>query len=70
MRMFIVVAIAVAVGAIGGFMIRPVMVPDSAANHESIIKPIAVSATLWPHEIHLNHPTIKELPVHDIKEPF
>jgi hypothetical protein len=28
------------------------------------------SKTLSPHEIHLNYKGMKELPVHEIKEPF
>ena len=30
----------------------------------------ATSNTLSPHEIHLNYKSMKELPVHEVKEPF
>jgi hypothetical protein len=31
---------------------------------------MAASNTLSPHQIHLNYKAMKELPVHEIKEPF
>jgi hypothetical protein len=35
-----------------------------------ITKAMAASNTLSPHEIHLNYKSMKELPVHEVKEPF
>ena len=69
MRIVIVVAVVIVVGAIGPMM-KPALVPGSSDNSASINRAIEASTTLWPHEIHVNHQAIKEPPVHDVKEPF
>ena len=67
MRMYIVVVIVVLVGAIG-FMTRTAFVPATSDNRTSVNGPIEASATLWPHEMHMNYKGMKELPVHDVKD--
>jgi hypothetical protein len=68
-RVFFVLAIAIAAGAIG-FTLKTAFTPGTSAPADSVNRSVAASITLWPHEIHLNYKTIKELPVHEIKEPF
>jgi hypothetical protein len=36
----------------------------------SITKAMETSKTLSPHQMHLNYKAMKELPVHEVKEPF
>ena len=69
MRVFIVLAVAVAVGVIG-FGLKTAFTPGSPAQLDSINRAVAASNTLWPHQIHLNYKSMTELPVHEIKEPF
>ena len=69
MRMFIVLAIVVAVVAIG-LVVKTGLVPGSAGDPASINRTIAASATLWPHEIHRNYQGMKDLPATEVKEPF
>jgi hypothetical protein len=61
MRMLIMLAVAVAIVAIG-FGVKTIFT--------SVETTIVTSKTLSPHEIHLNYKGMKELPVHEIKEPF
>jgi hypothetical protein len=68
-RTIIVIAIAAAV-VVAGFVVKTVHTPGSSALPASANRPVAASATLWPHEIHLSYEGMKELPVHDVKEPF
>jgi hypothetical protein len=58
---FAVAVVAVVFGAKTFFGGRTVDHTGSVAN---------ASKTLSPHEIHLNYKTMKELPVHEVKEPF
>lgn len=69
MRVFIVVAIVVVVGAVG-FMMKTAFIPGLSDNRASVNGAVEATTTLWPHEIHMNYPGMKELPVHDVKEPF
>ena len=69
MRTIIVLAIATAALA-AGFVAKTAFTPGSRAPSDSTNRPIAASTTLWPHDIHLNYKGMKELPVHEIKEPF
>jgi hypothetical protein len=59
--MFIALAVAVMIVAAVGVN---VFMPGSTT------KAIATSNTLSPHEIHVNYQNIKDLPVHEVKEPF
>jgi hypothetical protein len=69
-RSIIVIAVAAAV-VVAGFVAKTVLAPGSSALPISANRPIAASTTtLWPHEIHLKYEGMKELPVHDVKEPF
>jgi hypothetical protein len=68
MRMFIVLAVAVAIMAIG-FGVKAVFVPGSSAVPGLMTGAMTTSDTLSPHEIHLNYEGMKELPVHEIKDP-
>jgi len=68
MRMFIVLAVAVAIVAIG-FGVKAVFVPGSSAVPGLMTGAMTTSNTLSPHEIHLNYEGMKELPVHEIKDP-
>jgi hypothetical protein len=65
MRMFIVLAVAVAIVAIG-FGMKAVFVRGSSGLMTGAM---TTSNTLSPHEIHLNYEGMKELPVHEIKDP-
>jgi hypothetical protein len=69
MRMFTVFAVAVAVLAIG-FGFKAIFAPGPSVAPESINGTVATSNTLSPHEIHLNYGTMKELPVHEVKDAF
>jgi hypothetical protein len=41
------------------------------ADHSGLVaNTMEASKTLSPHEIHLNYKSMKELPVHEVKEPF
>jgi hypothetical protein len=66
--MYIVLAVAVAIVAIG-FGLRTAFSPGSSADAGSVTRATATSSTLLPHEIHLNYERMKELPVHEIKDP-
>jgi hypothetical protein len=68
-RTMIVIAIAAAVLVIG-FVAKTVLTPGSSALPDSANRPVAASTTLWPHEIHLNYKDMKELPIHEVKDPF
>jgi hypothetical protein len=63
MRMLIALAVAVVIVAIG-FGVRTVFIPGP------VDQTLLTSKTLSPHEMHLNYKAMKELPVHDVKEPF
>jgi hypothetical protein len=65
MRIFVMIAIAVIVVAIGyeaghAYFTRS----NGTANT------VAGSNTLSPHDIHLNYKAMKTLPVHDVKDAF
>jgi hypothetical protein len=68
-RAIIVLAIAAA-ALVAGFVVKTAFTPGSPAPSDSNNRPVAASTTLWPHDIHLNYKGMKELPVHEIKEPF
>jgi hypothetical protein len=55
------------VGALG-FMSKAGFVQGLSGNPASVNAPVEASTTLWPHEIHKNYNSMKELPVHDIKD--
>jgi hypothetical protein len=61
MRMYIMIAMAIVIAAIA-FEAR------STLFHGRLNT--AALNTLSPHEIHLNYKSMKELPVHEVKEPF
>ena len=64
MRIFVMIAIAVLVVAIGY---------EAGHAYFARSRPVstaAVSNTLSPHEIHLNYKAMKTLPVHDVKDAF
>jgi hypothetical protein len=61
MRMLIMLAAAVVIVAIG-FGVKAIYIPGSVN--------VVAATTLSPHEIHLNYKGMKELPIHEIKEPF
>jgi hypothetical protein len=69
MRMIVVFAIAAAV-AIIGYGMKTVFRPGSSVDLAAISADIAAVKTLSPHDIHLNYQNMRELPVHEIKEPF
>jgi hypothetical protein len=69
MRMCIMLAITVAIVAIG-FGVRTVFIGRSLDEAASITKAMAASKTLSPHEIHLNYRNMKSLPDNEVKEPF
>jgi hypothetical protein len=69
MRLITVFTVAVAAFALG-FGFKAVFAPGSSAIPESINGTVATSNTLSPHEIHVNYRTMKELPVHEVKDPF
>jgi hypothetical protein len=69
MRTIIVLATAAA-ALVAGFVIKTAFTPGSSTSSDSSNRPVAASTTLWPHEIHLNYKGVKELPVHEVKEPF
>jgi hypothetical protein len=65
MRMFMILAVAAIIVAIGygaghGFFARSPAVSSAAV----------VSSTVSPHEIHLNYKAMEKLPVHDVKDAF
>jgi hypothetical protein len=66
MRIFTVLAVAVAIAAIG-FGLRTAFSPGSSADPGSVARATATPNTLLPDEIHLNYERMKELPVHEIK---
>ena len=61
MRMFILLAVAVAVAAIG-FGVKTIFTSGERTT--------VASKTLSPHDIHLNYKAMKELPVHEVKDAF
>jgi hypothetical protein len=67
MRIFIMLAVAITIVAFG---LKSALIPWSVDNTGSITKAAAASKTLSPHEIHLNYKNMKELPVHEVKEPI
>jgi hypothetical protein len=62
MRLFLVIAAAVVVIALG-YTVKTTMFSSATANLLTAAAPAAT--TLSPHEIHLNYKAMKELPVHD-----
>jgi flagellar basal body-associated protein FliL len=68
MRMFIMLAVAVVIVAIG-FGVKTVFFGRSVDQAGLITKAMATQ-TLSPHEIHLNYKGLKELPVNEVKEPL
>jgi len=68
-RTIIVIAVAAAV-VVTGFVVRTAFTSGSSVPSESAGRPVATATTLWPHEIHLNYKGMKDLPVHETKEPF
>jgi hypothetical protein len=69
MRTLIVFAIAVVVLATG-FQLKNIFIRGSSGDPASIAKAMATSKPLWPHEIHLNYESMKELPVRETEKPF
>jgi hypothetical protein len=69
MRMFIILAVTVAIVAIG-FGVKAAFTGRSADHAGSVTKAMETSKTISPHEIHLNYKGMKELPVNEVKEPF
>jgi hypothetical protein len=69
MRVLLVLAATGAAGIIG-FGLKTAFTPGASAPTDSINRPVAASNTLWPHDIHLSYKNMRELPVHEIKEPF
>jgi hypothetical protein len=69
MRMLIALAIAAVIVAVA-FGLKTAFIPGSLDHAGSITKAKAASKTLSPHEIHLNYKGMKDLPVHEVKEPF
>jgi flagellar basal body-associated protein FliL len=69
MRMFIILAVTVAIVAIG-FGVKTAFTGRSADHAGSMTKAMETSKTISPHEIHLNYKAMKELPVNEVKEPF
>jgi hypothetical protein len=69
MRMFIMLAVAVVIVDVG-FGAKTAFIPGSSTDPGSITEAMATSKTLSPHEIHLNYQNMKDLPVHEVKEPF
>ncbi len=67
MRMFIVLGVAIV--AIG-FGVKTIFIPGTSADPGSITRSTATAKTLSPHEIHFNYQRMKELPVHEIKDPI
>jgi hypothetical protein len=63
MRLFIMIAAAVVVIALG-YTVKTTMFSSATANLLTAAAP-AAATTLSPHEIHLNYKAMKELPVHD-----
>jgi hypothetical protein len=69
MRTLIVLAVVAVVAAIG-FQAKNALVRGPSDDPGSIAKAMATSMPLWPHEIHVNYENMKELPVHETREPF
>jgi hypothetical protein len=69
MRTFILFAIAVVIAALG-FGVKTAFLPRSPDAVGSTTKEMATANTMLPHEIHLNYQGMKELPVHEVKDPF
>jgi hypothetical protein len=69
MRMFIFFAIAVVIAALG-FGVKTAFLSGSPNALGSTTEEIATANAMSPHEIHLNYQGMKELPVHEIKDPF
>jgi hypothetical protein len=69
MRTLIALAVTVVVLAIG-FQVKSIFIRGSSGEPASIAEAMATSKPLWPHEIHLNYESMKELPVRETKEPF
>ena len=69
MRMRFMLALAAAIAVIG-FGAKTFFNGRSTDRASLIAKAMAASNTLSPHEIHLNYKSMKELPVHEVKEPF
>jgi hypothetical protein len=65
--MFTVLAVAVAIAAIG-FGLRTAFSPGSSADPGSVARTTGTPNTILPHEIHLNYERMKELPVHEFKD--
>ena len=64
MRKLIALAVAVVIAAIAVWM-KSTLISGRVESRE-----VVTSKTLSPHEIHLNYKAMKELPVHEVKEPF
>ena len=71
MRMRLMLAVAVAIVAIG-YGMKTFFNGRSVDHALSITKAMATSKTMSPHEIHLNYnyKAMKQLPVNEVKEPF
>jgi hypothetical protein len=68
MRMRFMLALAAAIAVIG--FGAKTFFNGRSTDRALITKAMATSSTLSPHEIHLNYKAMKELPVHEVKEPF
>jgi hypothetical protein len=64
MRIYSMIAAAIVIAAIA-FEMKSALIPGRADSPA-----VATSDTLSPHEMHLNYKGMKELPVHEVKEPF
>jgi len=53
-----------------GFGVKTVFSPGTPVDPGSITRAMATVKTLSPHEMHFNYERMKELPVHEIKDPF
>ena len=69
MRTLIFFAVAVLIAALG-FKVKTAFLPGSANAVDSTTKEMATANTMLPHEVHLNYQGMKELPVHEVKDPF
>jgi hypothetical protein len=69
MRTLTFFAIAVVIAALG-VKVKTAFLSGSPNAVGSTTKEVATADTMLPHEVHLNYQGMKELPVHEVKEPF
>jgi hypothetical protein len=68
MRTLTCFAIAVVIATLG-VKVKTAFLSGSP-NAVAMTKEMATADTMSPHEIHLSYQGMKELPVHEVKEPF